>query len=84
MTKQRDPKITIQEIILACENAIQFVEVMTFDQFLKDVKTSSAVQHQILILGEAVKRLSSSLPLTSPSIPLPNISCTRDVLIPCY
>jgi uncharacterized protein with HEPN domain len=43
MTKQRDPKITIQEIILACENAIQFVEGMAFDQFLKDVKILSAV-----------------------------------------
>lgn len=46
MTKQRDPKITIQEIILACGNAIQFVEGMAFDEFLKDVKTLSAVQHQ--------------------------------------
>ena len=34
MTKQRDPKITIQEIILACENAIQFIEGMAFDQIL--------------------------------------------------
>jgi len=47
MTKQRDPKITIQEIILACENAIQFVEGMAFDQFLKDVKTLMYFWHFI-------------------------------------
>ncbi len=84
MTKQRDPKITIQEIILACENAIQFVEGMAFDQFLNDVKTLSAVQHQILILGEAVKRLPDEIKGKYPDIPWKNIAGTRDVLIHCY
>ncbi len=40
MAKQRDSKITVQEIISACENSVQFVEGMTFEQFLKDIKNS--------------------------------------------
>ncbi len=84
MTKQRDSKITVQEIIVACENSIQFVEGMTFEQFLKDIKTQSAVQHQILILGEAVKRLPQNIKDNHPEIPWRNIAGTRDVLIHCY
>jgi uncharacterized protein with HEPN domain len=84
MTKQRDSKITVQEIISACENSVQFVEGMTFEQFLKDIKTQSAVQHQILILGEAVKRLSQDVKDKHPKIPWKNIAGTRDILIHCY
>jgi uncharacterized protein with HEPN domain len=84
MTKQRDPKITIQEIILSCENAIQFIDGMTFELFFKDIKTLSAVQHQILILGEAVKRLSDDIKEKHPNIPWKNIAGTRDILIHCY
>src|SRR5690606_20285751 len=84
MTKQRNPKITIQEIILACEHAVEFVQGMTFEQFLDDIKTQSAVQHQILILGEAVKRLPQHLKLQYPTIPWKNIAGTRDILIHCY
>ena len=84
MTKQRDSKITVQEIIVACENSIQFVEGITFEQFLNDIKTQSAVQHQILILGEAVKRLPQNIQDNHPEIPWKNIAGTRDVLIHCY
>lgn len=84
MTKQRDPKITIQEIILACENSIQFVKGMTFEEFLVDIKTQSAVQHQILILGEAVKRLPEEIKTSHPDVPWKNMAGTRDVLIHCY
>lgn len=84
MTKQRDPKITAQEIVLACENTIQFVDGMSFDQFLKDIKTQSAVQHQILILGEAVKRLPQDIKDKHPEVPWKNMAGTRDILIHCY
>ena len=84
MTKQRDSKITVQEIISACENSVQFMEGMTFEQFLKDIKTQSAVRHQILILGEAVKRLPQDIKDKYPEIPWKNIAGTRDVLIHCY
>jgi len=84
MTKPRDPQITIQEIILATENCISFVEGMDFETFLKDLKTLSAVQHQILIIGEAVKRLPVEITQKHPQIPWKNIAGTRDVLIHCY
>ncbi len=57
---------------------------MNFEQFLKDSKTQSAVQHQILILGEAVKRLPQDIKDKYPNIPWKNIAGTRDVLIHCY
>jgi uncharacterized protein with HEPN domain len=77
MTKLRDPKITIQEIILASENCISFVSNIIFNDFLKDAKTLSAVQHQILVIGEAVKRLPLEMTLKYPEVPWKNIAGTR-------
>ena len=46
-------------------------------------KNVAAVQHQILILGEAVKRLSDDIKEKHPNIPWKKIVGTRDILIHC-
>lgn len=84
MTKQRDPKITIQEMILAARACQEFVFGFNFEAFEKDLKTKSAVQHQLLIIGEAVKRLPSEVKNLAPKIPWKEIAGTRDILIHCY
>lgn len=52
--------------------------------FLHDVKTQSAVLHQLLILGEAVKRLSKEFHASHPEIPWSLIAGMRDKLIHKY
>jgi uncharacterized protein with HEPN domain len=37
--------------------------------FLNDLKTQSAILHQLLVLGEAVKRLSEGFRTSHPAIP---------------
>ena len=48
--------------------------------FLADAKTQSAVLHQLLILGEAVKRLSAPFREAHPEIPWKEIAGSRDIL----
>ena len=44
MTQQLDKdKAYIQDILQACENCINFTNQMTYEQFEKDLKTTSAV-----------------------------------------
>lgn len=54
---------------------------MNFSAFEKDDKTVSAVQHQILIIGEATKRLSTDFRNLHQEIPWKAMASMRDILI---
>jgi uncharacterized protein with HEPN domain len=49
---------TLIDLARAADLAIEFVRGMDSATFQADLKTQSAVLHQLLILGEAAKRLS--------------------------
>jgi uncharacterized protein with HEPN domain len=52
--------------------------------FAEDEKTRSAVLHQLLVMGEAVKRLPRAFCTAHPSIPWRRVAGMRDVLIHAY
>ena len=52
--------------------------------FLNYLKTQSAILHQLLVLGEAVKRLSEGFRTSHPAIPWRMIAGMRDQLIHAY
>jgi uncharacterized protein with HEPN domain len=51
-------EIVVLDIIRAARLAIEFTQNMDKAEFLDDIKTQSAVLHQLMVMGEAVKRLS--------------------------
>ncbi len=61
-----------------------FIAGLSKDAFLDDLKTQSAVLHQLLVLGEAVKRLSPALREQHRAIPWSLIAGMRDRLIHGY
>lgn len=75
---------TLLDIRRACELVAQFIEGFNEQAFLADSKTQSAVLHQILLLGEAAKRLSVAARDRFPSVPWKQISGMRDRLIHGY
>jgi len=84
MTKPRDPYSSLFDILVASKNIVQFVDGMTLDQFEVDIKTSFAVQHQLMVIGEATKRISAEFREQNPNIPWRKIAGLRDVLIHQY
>ena len=54
---KRNNTLFLKDIVKACEYIQNFVEGMTFEEFLRDEKTSSAVIRKFEIIGEAVKNL---------------------------
>jgi len=72
------------DIARAARLLIEFIGGMDRDTFLKDAKTQSAVLHQLLILGESVKRLSGEFRAGHPAIPWALIAGMRDTLIHEY
>ena len=52
--------------------------------FLGDLKTQSAILHQLMVMGEGVKRLSTAFRVQHPEVPWALIAGMRDKLIHGY
>jgi len=50
---------TLLDIARAAHLVIEFKQGMDKETFLKDIKIQSAILHQLMVIGEAVKRLST-------------------------
>jgi uncharacterized protein with HEPN domain len=77
-------KAYIQDILNSCEKCLAFTKGMNFENFELDEKTISATQHQILIIGEATKRLSAEYRSQHSHIPWKAMAGMRDILIHAY
>ncbi len=75
---------SLLDIARAASLLIDFVQDMSKPQFYTDLKTQSAVLHQLLIIGEAVKRLSEDFRQQHSNIPWRLIAGMRDKLIHGY
>lgn len=80
----RSDEVTLLDIITAGKRIEQFVAGCDRDGFLRDIKSQSAVLHQLLIIGEAAKRLSAAFRDGRPSVPWRQIAGMRDKLIHGY
>ena len=79
-----DDDATVLDILNAARLAAEFIEGMDRPAFLSDLKTQSATHHQLLILGEAVKRLSPEFREGHPELPWRMMAGMRDKLIHQY
>ena len=75
---------TLLDIATAAGLVLDFTEGMDKAQFLDDIKTQSSVLHQLMVLGEAVKRLSDDFRSRHPEIPWTLMAGMRDKLIHGY
>jgi uncharacterized protein with HEPN domain len=80
---QRDDA-TLLDVCAAANLAIEFRGDVDFEGFQADRKTQSAVLHQLLVMGEAVKRLSESFRRRFPEVPWSLLAKMRDRLIHGY
>ena len=81
--QQRDLGAVL-DIALSCRDIADFLEGLCVDQFLDDKRTQSAVIHQIMVIGEAVKRLSREFRSEITEVPWTAIAGMRDSLIHGY
>jgi uncharacterized protein with HEPN domain len=75
---------TLLDILGAARLVVTFKGDLDKPTFLQDLKTQSAILHQLLVLGEAVKRLSEGFRTSYPAIPWRMIAGMRDKLIHAY
>lgn len=76
---------TLLDVHRAGQLALRFAQdVPDAHAFSEDLKTRAAVLHQLLVLGEAVKRLSYAFREAHPAVPWRQMAGLRDVLIHAY
>jgi len=74
----------ILDILKAANLALAFTGKLDKAAFLADLKTQSAILHQLLVLGEAVKRLSDAFRTEYPGVAWSQIAGMRNILIHQY
>ena len=80
---QRDEGVLL-DIARAARLILEFKAGMEKNAFLGDLKTQSSVLHQLMVMGEAVKRLSEGFCSQHPEIPWSLVAGMRDKLIHGY
>ena len=61
---QRDVRVYLEDVRLACELLESFAEGKTFHDYVADPMLRSAVERQFLIIGEAVGQMVRGFPET--------------------
>ena len=84
MTRNRDPKVYLEDILECIKQIEEYTNAITFAEFDNDVKTQDAVMRRIEIIGEAVKKLPNDFRSQYSDIPWKEIAGMRDVLIHEY
>ena len=79
----RDDAVLL-DIAQAAERIGLFIRGMAKDDFLRDLKTQSAVLHQMMIIGEAAGRLSQGFRDEHADVPWSAIIGMRNILIHEY
>lgn len=74
----------LRDILQAAKQVMEFTRDMESESFLNDRKTQSAVLHELMVVGEAVKRLSEDFRAEHPQVPWKQMAGMRDKLIHNY
>lgn len=84
MTRDRDFRVYLEDILDAARKAQQFLSGLTFEQFEADEKTVFAVVRALEIVGEEAKLVPAEVRDRAPEIPWHVMAGMRDKLIHAY
>jgi len=80
----RNVLVYIKDILQNMRDAEQFIQGMTYEQFVADKKTTNAVLRSIEVIGEAAKRVPDDVRAQYPQIPWKEMAGMRDKVIHLY
>lgn len=81
---KRDIGDYLEDILNTIDKAENFIEGMTYEEFIKDDKTVFAVIRALEIIGEAVKNIPDDVRKSYPEVPWRDIAGMRDKVIHGY
>jgi len=79
-----DDDAVVLDMLLAARRAAEAVQGHTFEELRQDWRLQSIVQHQLMVLGEATKRLSREFRRRHADFDWKAVAGHRDILIHRY
>jgi uncharacterized protein with HEPN domain len=76
----RDYNLYLKDILAAIESIEAFVDRMSFDEFIADDRTISAVIRKFEVIGEATKQIPDDLRQRYPEIPWKEMAGNGNVI----
>lgn len=80
----RHVSLYVTDILSSMRDAEQFIEGMSYQQFLDDKKTFNAVVRAIEVIGEAAKNVPATIRAQYPAIPWKEMAGMRDKVTHFY
>ena len=80
----RDVRLYLEDILTACAKIQRYTAGLSREQFLRDERTYDAVVRNLLVIGEAAKRLPDEIRSFRSDIDWKKIGAMRDILVHVY
>ena len=80
----RNITLYIRDILQNMLEAEEFIEGMSYEQFIRDKRTLNAVLRSIEVIGEAAKNIPDEIRAQYPDIPWKEMAGMRDKVIHFY
>ncbi len=80
----RDTDLYLDDIIDSVESILDYTSGIDYDDFISNRMCIDAVIKNLLVIGEAVKKIPEDIKSEHPSVDWRNIAGLRDVLIHAY
>ena len=74
----------LEDIRVAAEQIAEFIAGMGMSDFLEDNKTRSAVERQLITMGEAANRISAAFKAQNPGVPWDRLIQLRNFYVHGY
>jgi uncharacterized protein with HEPN domain len=80
MLPEKKDAALLWDMLHAATEIVQFVEGVTYARFQSDKMLRYAIERQILVIGEAAKKVSDAFKKSNPQIPWAAIVGQRNIL----
>jgi uncharacterized protein with HEPN domain len=81
---ERNAAILLNDVIEAIQNIFEFTHGLSFEGYCTDLRTRHAVEHNFMIIGEAVSRLPDDFKQKHSEVNWREVKAFRNVIVHDY